>query len=122
MWMATDVVHSKAEAVEARMNRVTLADLADLSEVEFDRRLKAERDALAAKYDNRPYNSPYNSFADQDRVPAPLAAVNPYGDEEPDAIHWPSLCAGLIFGLLAGILAIAIPAIVIARVMFGVWL
>jgi hypothetical protein len=47
---------------------------------------------------------------------------DPLGDETPDPIHWPSLCAGLIFGALAGLLVIAIPAIIIARLKFGVWL
>jgi hypothetical protein len=33
---------------------VSIHDLADRSEAEFERRLKADRDALAAKYDRRP--------------------------------------------------------------------
>ena len=43
-------------------------------------------------------------------------------DEVPDPIHWPSLCAGAVLELAAGLLAVAVPAIIVARLYFGEWL
>ena len=43
-------------------------------------------------------------------------------DEVPDPIHWPSLCAGAVLGLAVGLLAIAVPAIIVARLYFGEWM
>lgn len=52
--------------------------------------------------------------------PQPVS-VTSYGDETPTAIDWPSFCSGAILGLASGLLAIAVPAIVLARLVFGTW-
>jgi hypothetical protein len=84
----------------------------------FDRDLRAERDALHRAYDIRP--DLYRSLDERARMAEPpldaFAEESECVEDMTGDWSWPSAMAGGIVGFLTGMLAVLIPALIVAWV------